>query len=1121
MYLYSNLRLAFEYKLNIASIEDQTEEDNEENSEVESYATSATSKSSASENLRDVGSTSDVANMNDLDDDDDIKSFATLSDEERNELNEIRQEEFENKQRKEFLVANKAAINGWLRRNFISEKALSIIRSTNKSLLKTTQAVETVWKLSTTQNKKPVDESELALLLFRGMFLNYAVRTQNGQYHALRSKLIGRIHPGSVFRKLDLYPEFICFQNIFNLNSVMFINPIQCESEWLNDVSEEFRSVVRREEPKKIEVGPKSASFLHQFVGKYGMLLREFEQSYDCMLEVDYTQKMLTAWTYKRNADEIKNEINRRFEQIRNEAHLEVDQVPLNSSTSLLIGVGGELVNIICSDEFCSVVFRGLASKRAVDKIRESFNLNYLRSFRILQDQSAQNGNFVVHATFSEPNIARDAKDRFDNELIEAQLVKCSPCNVLKPTAFKDITGQLKLMYGLGKSCGEANVTFLSAETANQAIDNLKQMFPTAIVNPIGRLAQQFARKTNNENLPLLTNDKKRFISPQSSACFSVRIKNLSFSIGEIDLKKHLLEFGLKAHSIKVKRDAKVNQIAKNHLLEQIVDFNDIVPFMNELKPTLCEFKDEKRLLYGVEVKYPRSQNTQQAYDFIIKNQNQNIQINQSQVQVDVEFNGTYSFHKELYKLFEEEIEKIKNSFIERPEVVRIEKKENTDNKNQPKLVFFIKTNTLEILKQIQARFEKIIECDIYLNSRNNLLFSRFGREEMNWISTNVSYLHWDNRTGVVRIYGTEANRAKAKSEIDSLIERIGSLLEKTFILNREGINHFKKNKEDTLNIAGVYHVIRLIKNLNVTGTEQGLASFEKELDRRGLRNLTRGRTGATTNNKNECPFCSCDLEKPVTLSSCNHTACEECWSNMIEAEKYKLPIVCQYEKCNEPLFLNDLKRLAKNKTFTEIQEKALSDFVEKHNEEFLECPKVGCNQIFRMSVLKDKNKGEERVNGGKLVVDCDICYSSYCMHCSKKQGKPCFSHPLELCDEMTTEFADQIHQHRIHLVEMFNPKCPKCQQPFYDFDGCCAVTCEKCKCSFCGICLKYYSNDAHSHVVNCEKNPKKGEVHLAMNTIQQIWKERNIKMFNEYLQSIADETIREKIRIKCQKDLN
>lgn len=1051
--------------------------------------------------------------MDDLDDDLNI-----LSDEERNELNEIRQEEFENKQTKEFLVANKAAINGWLRRNFISEKALSIIRSANKSLLKTTQAVETVWKLNTTQNKKPVDESELALLLFRGMFLNYAVRTQNGQYHALRSKLIGRIHPGSVLRKLDFYPEFICFQNILNLNSVLFINPIQCESKWLNDVSEEFRSVVRREEPKKIEVGPKSASFLHQFVGKYGVLLREFEQSYDCMLEVDYTQKVLTAWTHKRSTDEIKNEINRRFEQIRNEAYLEVDQVPLNSSTSLLIGVGGELVNIICSDEFCSVVFRGLASKRAVDKIRESFKPNDLRSFRILQDQSAQNGNFVVHATFSEPNKAKDAKDRFDNELIEAKLVKCSPCNVLKPTAFKDITGQLKLIYGLGKSCGEANLTFLSAETANQAIVNLKQMFPTAIVNPIGKLAHQFARKANNETLPLLTNDKILFISPQSSVCFSVRIKNLSLSIGEIDLKKHLLQFRLKAHSIKVKRDAKVNQIAKNHLLEQIVDLNEIVPFMNELKPTLCEFSDEKRLLGGVVVTYPRSQDAQQAYDLI---KNKNIQISQSQVQVDVEFNGTYSFHKELYKLFEKEIDEIKNSFLIKPDVVRIEKKENTDNKNQPKLVFFIKTNTLEILKQIQAQFEQIIKCDIYLNSRNNLLFSRFGREEMNRISTNVSYLHWDNRTGVVRIYGTEANRAKAKSEIDGLIERIGSLLEKTFILNREGINHFKKNKDDTLNIAGVNHVIRSMKNLNVTGTEQGLASFEKELDKRGFRNSTGGRTGATTNNKTECPFCSCDLEKPVTLSSCNHTACEECWSNMIEAGKFKLPIVCQYEKCNEPLFLNDLKRLVKNKTFTEIQEKALSDFVEKHSEEFLECPKVGCNQIFRMSVLKDKNKGEERVNGGKLVVNCDVCYSSYCLHCSKKQGKPCFSHPSELCDEMTTEFADQIHQHRTHLVEIFNPKCPKCQQTFYDFDGCCAVTCGKCKCSFCGICLKYHSRDAHSHVANCEKNPKRGQFFLEKNTIQQIWKERNIEMFNEYIQSIADETIRERVRIKCQKDLN
>jgi hypothetical protein len=58
-----------------------------------------------------------------------------------------------------------------------------------------------------------------------------------------------------------------------------------------------------------------------------------------------------------------------------------------------------------------------------------------------------------------------------------------------------------------------------------------------------------------------------------------------------------------------------------------------------------------------------------------------------------------------------------------------------------------------------------------------------------------------------------------------------------------------------------------------------------------------------------------------------------------------------------------------------------------------------------------------------------------------------------ELCKMDAIE--REAHLVRLEIVEsVLNLTCPRCQQVFFDFNGCFALTCSRCSCAFCAWCL-------------------------------------------------------------------
>ena len=101
---------------------------------------------------------------------------------------------------------------------------------------------------------------------------------------------------------------------------------------------------------------------------------------------------------------------------------------------------------------------------------------------------------------------------------------------------------------------------------------------------------------------------------------------------------------------------------------------------------------------------------------------------------------------------------------------------------------------------------------------------------------------------------------------------------------------------------------------------------------------------------------------------------------------------------------------------------------------------------------------------------------------------------------------------------------CPHCQQVFFDFSGCLALTCAKCTKGFCGVCLKIHpgSQDAHvdakSHLDAFDKETNKKYGFHGAYYIKQpgwpLWKEKiKTDRIIEYMKTIKRVYVRNSLK--------
>lgn len=179
-----------------------------------------------------------------------------------------------------------------------------------------------------------------------------------------------------------------------------------------------------------------------------------------------------------------------------------------------------------------------------------------------------------------------------------------------------------------------------------------------------------------------------------------------------------------------------------------------------------------------------------------------------------------------------------------------------------------------------------------------------------------------------------------------------------------------------------------------------------------------------------ECDI-GCGEPGSVVCPKAQHAFCKDCFQNMVKTQlgngNKELKFVCQMDGCNNSLF--ELQNVLGN-----LSGVLLVDVI-----------KLVQDQAIQRGQEQERVRQEEK---------------------AAAQAKK-------------TDMEKKIDKIRQQLEDMANRKCPKCQIAYDDFTGCCAVQCS-CQAYFCGFCEMSFneSNACHTHVRQCQWNPKPGNFH-------------------------------------------
>ena len=413
-----------------------------------------------------------------------------------------------------------------------------------------------------------------------------------------------------------------------------------------------------------------------------------------------------------------------------------------------------------------------------------------------------------------------------------------------------------------------------------------------------------------------------------------------------------------------------------------------------------------------------------------------------------------------------------------------------------------------------------------FKSSKKHLLFTLGARILMEKLSNhdeqttidNRFYLHWNNRTKVILVYGTNAQRQRGLSELHSLTEEMDrSYVEKTLNIKPQqkiAVRAFlQKLKTDcTLDSA-----ILMGGKLHVLGTREAVSMAEVKLGA-SLETLQVVNKAKGSGDRACCAYCGDDemeAEQRLELITCNHIACSDCYRSMFLAvesgdSEYILPVVCKLCAPQTRWALADIQSIASEHAFSNLKAASIRRFVLESEGAVRYCSSNGCDQVidFAAAVRPDPDSPQE-ANLGGFILCCDGCGQSYCDNCTTDQNSLTPPHISRTCKTYRGTLLPSFQACVNHVVEsILCIRCPRCQDLFIDFDGCFALLCSY-GAHFCAYCLEIRRdvNDTHNHVAKCKLG--NGQLFNAKEAFYATHRVRWEKELDVYLRSITDSELR------------
>ena len=1047
-------------------------------------------------------------------------------------------------------VASLRKAKAWCATNFINSKSLGIAMSTGKDFKRAAKTLS-VWKEKDQYSE--LTDFDIRRLVAKAYLLNVAKlsgsSTRGMVYSILRNDRMstGQLHPGSALttasRSAVDVPIWIVFQSVLQTSSTFLSVCTPIEEQWIKEDSFEFGEAVEERStkiPSQIIIESISPGLMRKLMGKAFANLPVLEEKLGVDIVADNKFNRIVLWCPpSKNVDEVKKKIDLCISEVRLRAANETCEELLCGTTRVVFGGGCEVLHILSGNSFISINIGNLP-KEMTDIALKSLGEKYgtVREVSILPCRATeQRDGLFGRIVFDSSIHAATALDSLRSELVEGKMLRVSAGGVRSPTAACAATSQLIMSWSIAPSKGSALLSFPLFTEANMALKFLRENPITykSEVKAVGCMISQKVPQAGKHMLSALgiftgidcaSNLKmsgKSAVSVKADQ-YQLRLKGLTSATDEITILDHLKRSPnvVKPSYVRVEREANATiETSNNNVGHELnTELMVAVPLIHAVDTCTSFFQQDKNRA-GFIIEY------RGGSDDVIKaskqwemdqrsatasGTSQNLRQGQP-IRVEVKHSTVLFVNKDLYKAMSVPLRDLQLKIEQQGASIRILEKGSS-------MSFTLTSTDHLLLDAFTVSFSKLMVFTVFAPREfKDLLFSSNGRIKLAEVSDKISYIHYDNATRIIRVYGSDTARKKGIIALEDIIKMLSENLESriAYVIP----THWRSlniKRYDLIKRMGLLDLT--INGMKLTASGSSSALDKVFLELKGLITLeiqTCPHVGAV----DDCLICYGPIENDnYELSVCNHSYCTGCLQRQFfsaeQQQDISLPVVCF--KCRSPYSYGDILALASAPALSFMKYSAVEIYLLKNSAKYTHCVVPSCDQILDLSGHEvPVNASDEKRLGG-TAVHCDTCGISYCLFCSERDGKPVPKHKGNDCTTVGSTSGIDFYLHLNKINSLLCLRCPRCSQVFIDFTGCFALSCSNsaCGCGFCGFCLKDCGSDSHSHVVKCCDNPKKS-LFDSFENFNKIHVKKRCVLVTEYMRNISDLGLKASLLSNCE----
>ena len=944
--------------------------------------------------------------------------------------------------------------NKWCVENFINAKTMRLVEELIKEfrlIFQNSLSISVPTKIATSCCKA---EEILPQVFFDVYLRNICIFLGHERVGYMSDKLPGEnlcIFPGSALPKLNATPEYVVYEKTLKTSQHFLLGVVPVKREWVEKAVEngKMQDPLKCLQPYLVtpvyltNIGEQvyrraifSKGQLKQVKEEIQLACSSRPVSFDCKPD-----KGLFVIHASHDKHAVASEVvNKRVKAVQDEmqkCQFEYGVTSKDDDVRVVLGIGGCLQHVLMPYEYRTLVVKGGYDEKWLDEFVDHLVV-YGEIENYYYAKRTKGSSYISFVTFRSPEQAYMANTTLDKHMLP-EGVSVEP-SLKKVSGFTGTQFTLKVEWSRRSRQTFAFMTFDKEEDhmiAASQLANSSMMIAGSLVK--FRLGKDTGKKRAGGYQLFLSNVGHNVTEAHLTLAINTRLPmNLQYTVS-LGYEK---SFSNTKEQITALKHQLVGLVAKR------INQDLFTVDLNTPEPQYITFR--------AFVKFVNPNDGTTTLDFL---SSQNMQGHLLHVKPVLSTYITYpqTVYSSISDAVDKAIEEVKL------EGVQIEVSRSL---KFPNIRILIKSDDVENFITAKKKMNNTLQPDVVqclTPELKRFVLRRQSQEDFSRISSSTStYISFNRRLMVINVYGTEANRERAKIELNRIISRLvgtGMTCEDIslksyppgvmkFIVTEFGHDLSKlalKVGEQEIQDASL-DVQRHI--LSLVCTSRACEVIKQSLEQyRIVDTVQKDACVSVENRIPQCCTCFCDIEDNMQvyrLEYCGHEYCLECILLQIAPTTVQFPLVCAADGCDKPFVWQDFENLFKKTKYRleELLKASVSSHVAANPNKVKNCPTPDCDMIYNVTT------------DGKPFT-CSLCQVKICTSCH-----------VQYHDDITCEMYRTgkvpVERRLLQWMEEDSSnrkQCPSCGSLIEKAGGCQYMQCRNCRKHICWICMEFFDS--------------------------------------------------------------